>query len=715
MYAAMDYNFTRRMESVLRDYDSILAAFYCRADLEKVLDKYRTAYPDERPSLKNELKIMCEAIGLDADALIKNKKLLDKAPSRADQKAKLLEMLYGMYTEFPRSSDYMRRLIMRLASEYQADTVRLAILKRFIEGCGADCRSVRTESIYKWVYNRLSEKDRQKFDEMSADEKKAAVVSGLSDDIFGTERAGLTSVQELRIIARRMNECIEHPEKYYVFVDNDTRAAVSDFEISGNVRVLFDDFCTVCGAAGEGTLIARLSKALEAGENAVAAEKADALLEPFKKEFRNQIKNKFYTKRNGAAGKVAELYKYDVRDAERALNTDRTLLDICNDLANARFGANGKPKKNIYYFAFMFGMKVPMDGRYAVDEEHDMVKNLFYDYYADDLLRFLEDEYNDPKVTDRNSEPTGEGVNYKNYAECIYVYYLNHAELGTPGERLDKAERLIDRCARNGRGAAPQQRGDGSTQYYRRLAVEEMMEKRENELENFVCTNYTIVNPGNGENTERISVSSEELTAYEKIAEMSRDIIDKYILAYDGLIEPEDKKENLSKKDAEERAIRRSDKLQDVKELRNIAAEWDGYYLLKEKYGDDAGFMRVLEKINDRLSIRNYGMEGFRFAGLNEMLNDADDADDSDSRRVTRSGMLAVMYHDFLLYVEDIGGEYNGLLNMYEEFVARYDGILEAARYQKISPKNLLDMYVVISLYMRVVEEKAEAEGVIVI
>ena len=177
MYSAMDYNFTRRMESVLREYDSILASFYCRADLEEVLNKYRKAHPDERPSLKNELRIMCEAIGIDADELIRNRELLDKAPSRADQKAKLLEMLYGIYKEFPRSSDYMRRLVMRIAPEYRADTVRLAILKRFIEGCGADCRSVNTESIYKWVYDRFSVNDRQKFDEMSAEEKKAAVVS----------------------------------------------------------------------------------------------------------------------------------------------------------------------------------------------------------------------------------------------------------------------------------------------------------------------------------------------------------------------------------------------------------------------------------------------------------------------------------------------------------------------------------------------------------
>ena len=714
MYA-VDYNYTRRMESVLREYDKILASFYCSADLEKVLDKYRSADPDERPSLKNELRMMCEAIGLDANALIKDRRLLNKAPSRADQKEKLLEMLYGMYREFPRSADYMRRLIMRLAPEYQTDTVRLAILKRFVDVCGSDCRSVRTDSIYKWVYDRLSEKDRQKFDEMSAEEKKAAVVSGLSDDIFGTEKAGLTSVQELRIIAKRMNECIEHPDKYYAQTEEDSRIAVTDFVISDKVRVIFDDFCSQCGVNGEGTLIARLNRALEAEETPGIAVKAEALCEPFKKEFKKQIKNIFYTKRNGAPGKVSELYKYDVRDAGRALNTDKTLLDICNDLANARFGANGKPKKNIYYFAFMFCMRVPMDGLYDVDAEHDLVKNLFYDYYADDLLRFLEDEYNNPKVTDRNSEPTGEGVNYKNYVECVYVYYLNHTELGTPAERLDKAEKIIDRCAQSGRTGAARVNSDGSTQYFKKLAVERMMSEGENELADFVCENFATVNAGNVENNERISISSEELTAYEKILEMSCEITKKYLKAYEGLIEPEDKKENLSKKDSEERAIRRSDKLQDLKELRNIAAEWDGYYLLKEKYGDDEGFMRVLEKINDRLSIRQYGLEGFSFAGLNEMLNAEDDDDDNDSRRVTRSGMLAVMYHDFLLYVEDMGGGYASLMNMYEEFVARYDGILEAARYQKISPKNLLDMYVVISLYMRAIEEKAESEGVLFI
>lgn len=42
------------------------------------------------------------------------------------------------------------------------------------------------------------------------------------------------------------------------------------------------------------------------------------------------------------------------------------------------------------------------------------------------------------------AEPSGYSINYKNFAEVIYLYYLNKEGL-TPAEKLSHAENVIDK------------------------------------------------------------------------------------------------------------------------------------------------------------------------------------------------------------------------------------------------------------------------------
>ena len=102
-----------------------------------------------------------------------------------------------------------------------------------------------------------------------------------------------------------------------------------------------------------------------------------------------------------------------------------TLLRLCDDLAAGRFRTNGSTRYSLYMFAFAFDMvSYPDTTIQEYDPTRDIEKNLFFDYYGNHMLRFLDREEND-NSSDYESAPSGEGINYKNYAEIIYLYYLN--------------------------------------------------------------------------------------------------------------------------------------------------------------------------------------------------------------------------------------------------------------------------------------------------
>ncbi len=234
------------------------------------------------------------------------------------------------------------------------------------------------------------------------------------------------------------------------------------------------------------------------------------------------------------------------------------------------------------------------------------------------------------------------------------------------------------------------------------MVIERMMALKESDLEEFVCDNFKLRSSVEGDNS-RLMIGAEEKTAfdiidsiYDEIAESYSDSVDPFAVKVMG----------------EERAEYNEDR----NYIKKIAIEWDVYKLLKIAYGADEKFMHVVNAIDTRLNTRAYGLKSYRIPEITQSLKRQQraaevQAANAASARVTRSGMLAAMYQEFIMEIEDIGGDYENLMDMYNSFTSRYDGVLDEARYQRISPKNLLDMYVIISLYFRVIIEKGEAEG----
>lgn len=58
------------------------------------------------------------------------------------------------------------------------------------------------------------------------------------------------------------------------------------------------------------------------------------------------------------------------------------------------------------------------------DFKSDLEINLFRDYYTNNLIRFISDSYKE-NLNEYELDPSGQGINYKNFAEMIYLYYIS--------------------------------------------------------------------------------------------------------------------------------------------------------------------------------------------------------------------------------------------------------------------------------------------------
>lgn len=96
------------------------------------------------------------------------------------------------------------------------------------------------------------------------------------------------------------------------------------------------------------------------------------------------------------------------------------ILYICDDLAEGRYKTNSKMKEVLYLFAFAFDMSISFDN----DKERtlrDVRKSLFEDFYCDNIIRYV----NEYKKNGVYEEPTGITIQFKNFVEIVYLYWLN--------------------------------------------------------------------------------------------------------------------------------------------------------------------------------------------------------------------------------------------------------------------------------------------------
>lgn len=165
------------------------------------------------------------------------------------------------------------------------------------------------------------------------------------------------------------------------------------------------------------------------------------------------------------------------------------ILKLADDLSRGIFKAGGATKRDLYMFAIAFDMTYSISDSetltpYLFDYNSDIEKNLFEDYYTSNLMRFITEAY-EGELSAYELDPSGRGINYKNFAEMVYIYYISK-DLD-PIEKLKSATEMIERLKVN---EVAKNDDVLSTQYYSSLFTDEILGMDEVEFEAFIAENF---------------------------------------------------------------------------------------------------------------------------------------------------------------------------------------------------------------------------------
>lgn len=166
------------------------------------------------------------------------------------------------------------------------------------------------------------------------------------------------------------------------------------------------------------------------------------------------------------------------------------ILKVADDLAKGRFKSGGATKKDLYLFAMVYNMTYYCDDPESdsiLDYDSDIEKNLFEDYYSNNLMRFITEAYAG-NLSAYEMDPSGQGINYKNFSEMVYIYFLSKDYSAL--EKIRRATEMIERLETASDASETPSDGETSTQYYAHLFTEEILAMPEDVFEAFVLQHY---------------------------------------------------------------------------------------------------------------------------------------------------------------------------------------------------------------------------------
>ncbi len=238
----------------------------------------------------------------------------------------------------------------------------------------------------------------------------------------------------------------------------------------------------------------------------------------------------------------------DLRDTvRRAINKvvkskqKYDLVALADELAFGIFKPEGHTREAMYLFALVYGMTwyphqafaSELIGSQIPDAERDIQVRLFRDYYCNHFLRNLSETYRDNKSA-YDTDPSGLDINFKNFAEMVYLYYIVKDNLTPPedyrtdlqGEarsrtwRILSATEMIQRLKGSKPANLPVIR-TGLTEYYIDLILRhyrEMQEQTPEAFEQFIrdhfdCTVKRTTEEGQVYTIHPLMVESDEDTA----------------------------------------------------------------------------------------------------------------------------------------------------------------------------------------------------------
>ena len=793
------YDYTENMTALIQNSMSGLSNMYCREDYERVIKAVKTAPKDSRLFRKRELEEMCKHNGtFTAKDLLADDALLKSIPTRQELLDKLIVLIHDLHNNFPSPADYMERIVYSLAPEYRGDTVRTAILKKFIKGAGFQCRYYKIDAIADWTVKKMTADAQAIYKDASEKEKLELLLQWLDDSVFTKDHLviEMSPLDVLTLLADRIS--------YYTSTldlrDKEDNPVDLIYEkLNKKTRLLVEKYLEV-ELKPDISILEVMNEILNKESGVRAQEELfGELVNVLEQDLRSLMRKVYYMNKKKKRSTIAELYKDSKRDEYKKLIKQWKLLLICDELAKGEFKMNGATRVILYHLAIMFGMTIVLKQKDVFDPKTNVVKNLFEDYYNDNLIRYLDQNYSNPQYSSRfEKEPTGEGPNYKNYVEAIYLYYLYRKDLNlSPGERIDAAERLRKSCyelaeKKKKSGVLHLNEYLGGTKEYKNLYVSVMVDLAENALPDFITSHYRILPLDNEPYEAGIRVFSDEEAAYSFVQDILGDLDDAYYRTFlaNQFIASSDYGKSVNIEPF----------IDNMRFEGNPFFEWKLAPLLIEKYPNDTNFVRVITKIHDRLTkeinwigarkkefllellyilctqtsensplkIKEItsqlkkidmtangamvinGVETLKEVGF-DVMRGTDDNDNSaknklwigdkvyqdellqktvdyvshgnrinrtlalktmdellktrikPDKRISRTTLITIYTAYYVTLLEETEG-IDSFPDLSEDFRASIDPYLQECRYQTLSEKNILDMFVLISLYYYLIE-----------
>lgn len=395
-----------------------------------------------------------------------------------------------------------------------------------------------------------------------------------------------------------------------------------------------------------------------------------------------------YASEKGASGKSSDeviahlddhvfdpLFDEKTTKDQRKFDGKYGLLKIADDLASGKFRVWGVTKQNLYLFAMVFGMTYysGSGGIGMFDRRTDIEINLFGDYYNNNFVRFITEAYRG-KLQEFEKDPSGQGINYKNFAEMVYLFYIS-SDLD-PEEKIRRSHAMIQEIKTEmlGKGAPKGWAGSNETARFRKLIrdpdrakmfSEDILNRPEKDFKEFLCKHYFCDTSGSyvpdKEAKSRVSpmqLETGQFTAYEN-----------YLMILDGI-----KELGLSLDQCDYGLW-----FTDVQAFYRTG--WSGISAVRTDVDGDSlrRFMDLL------LGVDRYMSESLQTGSAAE---------------VTRSAMIKAFYYYYnALRTERGPGARMSFEEVFNDFKREVDVYLEESGYQLFSGKNLFDVLTAFSSY----------------
>ena len=382
------------------------------------------------------------------------------------------------------------------------------------------------------------------------------------------------------------------------------------------------------------------------------------------------------------------------------------LVQAAHNLANGNFVSPVTTKELLFLFAFAYDMRYyPSDNSADYEVQRDVEKNLFEDYYCDNLTRYIYLE-DGGKKGNSDTEPSGMGLNPKNFIDVTFIYYLNQEELSA-SQKVSGFYTMIHRIKddwKEKHSYVETLRGEYekiSTGTYRNRIDSEIV-KMDTEafvtyvLENYYCdVRYTYEHKKTGKIQEGSKGLFELQVALNSAYEQYNLILE---LIKEELYLPE--KADFSKIDFRALKDTANEKSFNEQYLKESSVLANRFCELEMNVPDaGSGFFQKMFA-DGRLSKECLMI----IQNIEKRLNPYDALTVTCAEDVTRTKMLAAYYHYHCLKygLDDCGEDWQSFQYVFEEICYCLNKPLEDAGYQGISSKNLYDVFVIFFAYCKI-------------